>query len=495
MRKNMNILVIDAGTSSIRGILYNKLGEVLFCHQIGYKVHYFGEGFAEQNPKDWSDTLAIICRKASAFCLKHHLQIEALALTSQRSSIIPIGEDGTPLRPAIMWQDKRNAGIVSELHPHMEYVSSLTGARINTVFSGTKITWLRRNEPEIYARAKKICTIADYIVYQITGHFRTDHTYASRSLLMNIRTRDWDENLLELFEAERSKLCELAEPGSCIGTVAKAFEDITGIPAGIPLISAGGDQQCAALGHGVTRTKTMELTTGAGAFLLGCCDNVPNQLSGNIICGAHAIPGKYVLESSILACAAMYNWMKGILFPNDKGFEAINESVMRSPAGSNGCLVLPYFQGRGTPDWNNNATGCFVNLNLGITRDDMARAVLEGIAYEVNINLDILQKYMGKAERIYIGGGLTKFRAFNQIQSDVYQQELTRSCGSTEQTAFGAWLSAAVSLGLYKDYDEAGAYIKTQDRYEKYIPDKNLQAIYADRQLTMARHYRKLYDA
>ncbi|MEY8523082.1 FGGY-family carbohydrate kinase [Lachnospiraceae bacterium 38-10] len=490
----MNTLVIDVGTSSIRGVLYNKLGETLFCHQIGYQVHYFGEGFAEQDPEDWSHTLIKICRETSAFCLEHRLRVDALALTCQRSSIIPVGKDGVPLRPAIMWQDKRNADIAAEFAPHMAFVNSLTGARINTVFSGTKMTWLKRNEPEIYDHAEKICTIADYIVYQITGLFRTDHTYGSRSLLMNIRTRCWDEELLKLFEVAPGKLCDLVQPGSCIGTVTKSFAGLTGIPDGIPLISAGGDQQCSALGHGVTRAKTMELTTGTGAFLLGCCDNIPEHLSDNIICGAHAIPGKYVLESSILACAAMYNWMKGILFPEDESFEAINESVMRSPAGSNGVLVLPYFQGRGTPDWNNKASGSFANLNLGTTRDDMARAVLEGIACETGINLNILQDYMGRAEQIFIGGGLTKFRAFNQIQADVYQHELLRNRDNAEQTAFGAWISAAVTLGLYDSYDKAMSHIRQKSRYEQYLPDENTRDIYAERQKAMAEYYKKMYS-
>lgn len=489
----MNILVIDVGTSSIRGILYDPRGEALFCHQIGYQVHYFGAGWAEQSPKDWEDTIVEISQKTIDFCKLTGLTVDALALTSQRSSIIPVDADGVPLRDAIMWQDKRNAEIVAEFQPQIPFVNSLTGARINTVFSGTKMTWFKRNEPELYAKTYKICTIADYITYQITGQFRTDHTYGSRSLLMNIRTRQWDDRLLELFEVDGSKLCELVEPGSVIGNVTTDFAAKTGLTAGIPLISGGGDQQCAALGHGVTRAKTIELTTGTGAYLLGCSDNVPEELTNNVICGAHAIPGKYVLESSMLACAATYNWTKKIFFEGTEGFDAINESVMRAPAGSNGCIVLPYFQGRGTPDWNSTATGCFANLSLGTTKDDMVRAVLEGIAYEASINLGTLEAYMGAAEQVYIGGGLTKFSAFNQIQADIYQKRLLRNCASAEQTSFGAWSSAAVTLGLYPDYDSAAAHIREQSRFETYLPNEANREVYAKGQQAMTELYSKLY--
>lgn len=185
----MNILVIDVGTSSIRGVLYNKNGDILFVHQIEYQVNYMPNGMAEQNTNDWSDTVCVIVSKAVDFAQTQNISIDGLSLTSQRSSIIPMGYDSKPLRNAIMWQDKRNADIVNEFSVHQDFVHKLSGARINTVFSGTKMTWFKRNEPDLYNKTMKICTIADYIINQITGEFATDHTYGARSLLMNIRTR------------------------------------------------------------------------------------------------------------------------------------------------------------------------------------------------------------------------------------------------------------------------------------------------------------------
>ena len=127
------------------------------------------------------------------------------------------------------------------------------------MFSGTKMTWLRREEPEIYKKTYKICTIADYLTMKITGQFRTDHTYGSRSLLMNLKTRQWDRHLLDIFQVEEEKLCELVSPGTVIGTVTEDYARRTGLAVGIPLVSAGGDQQCAALGHGLCRPGTMEI--------------------------------------------------------------------------------------------------------------------------------------------------------------------------------------------------------------------------------------------
>lgn len=491
----MNILVIDVGTSSIRGVVYDAMGRELFVHQIGYQVHFFGEIYAEQDASDWADSIVEISREAVRFCKEKGLSLDALSLTSQRSSIIPVDRTGKALRPAIMWQDKRNGGIVAEMAGQVPFVHSLTGARINTVFSGTKMTWFRRNEPELYAKTYKLCTIADFIVHEITGLYRTDHTYGARSLLMNIRTRQWDHRLLSLFEVEEEKLCELAEPGSVIGTVTPAFAEKTGLVSGIPLVSGGGDQQCGALGQGVLASGKVELTTGTGAFMLGCCDTVPEGLQGNIICGAHAVPGKYVLESSMLACAAMYNWAKRELFSDsdpENPFEKINAAVESSPAGANGCLALPYFQGRGTPDWNSAARGAFVNLTLGTTRADMVRAVLEAIALEAKNNIDVMEGYAGAFGEIYISGGLTHFDAFNQIQSDIYQKPLLKETASAEQTAYGAWLGAAVALGLMPDYETAFAAKKRT--YARYTPNPENGPLYLHRQQQLKDTYRRLYS-
>ena len=188
----MNILVIDVGTSSIRGVLYDEKGTEIFCHQIPYQVHFIDGTHAEQDTSDWSDTIVEIGRAAAAYCEKENLKIDGLALTSQRSSVISVDKDGHALMPAIMWQDKRNKEIVDEFRGMEKAIYKLTGARINTVFSGTKMTWVRRNAPEIYEKTHKFCTIADFITHEITGEYRTDHTYGSRSLLMNVRTREWD---------------------------------------------------------------------------------------------------------------------------------------------------------------------------------------------------------------------------------------------------------------------------------------------------------------
>ena len=292
----MNILVIDVGTSSIRGVLYDKKGRQLFCHQIPYQVYFAGGDLAEQDPADWSDTIVEIGRETVRFCQRKDCRCDALALTSQRSSIIPVDRDGRPLRPAIMWQDKRNQGIVEEFIRMQDVIHELTGARINTVFSGTKMTWFRRNEPDQYRKAYKICTIADFISHEITGEYRTDHTYGSRSLLMNLRRRSWDARLLDMFEVEEEKLCELISPGTVLGYVTEEFAARTGLEAGIPLVSGGGDQQCAALGQGVTGPDIYPLPRWSGAYRYNSQLLLCRQ--GNVGRGGHCADAQKIRHQS-----------------------------------------------------------------------------------------------------------------------------------------------------------------------------------------------------
>ena len=193
-------------------------------------------------------------------------------------------------------------------------------------------------------------------------------------------------------------------------------------------------------------------------------------------------------------CAAMYNWAKRELFSDsdpERPFEKINGAVLSSPAGANGCLALPYFQGRGTPDWNSAAKGAFVNLSLGTTRADMVRAVLEAIALEAKNNIDVLERYAGTFREIYIGGGLTHFDVFNQIQADVYGKTLLKETGSAEATAFGAWLGAAVALGLMPDYETA--FAARERTYQRYTPNPENKALYTLRQQQLNDAYRRLF--
>ena len=229
------------------------------------------------------------------------------------------------------------------------------------------------------------------------------------------------------------------------GTVSRDCAARTGLMEGTPVISAGGDQQCAALGMGILNRGDLEVSAGTGAYIIAASGEVPPGLQPDVICNASAVPGEYILESSILSCASVFNWFLrigyGMTEENRKeAYAAANEEIRQSLAKEDAPMLLPFFQGRGTPDWNSRAKGCLNNLTLGTTRGDIARSIMEGLGYEIEANIDAIKRYTGSAGQIALCGGLAN--------SDVFCRILAGICGrgidtylDNEATAIGAWLS------------------------------------------------------
>ncbi len=287
----MNILVIDIGTSSMRGILFTHEGKLLAEKQIFYTVSYLENSWVEQEPSDWENALYRIIKEIAGQAEKNQWDIDAITITSQRSSVIPVDKSINPLCNAIMWQDKRTNEICERLFSLNDKVFSLCGSRVNPVFSASKMTWIRENRPEIYKKTYKFLVIPDYMVYLMTGELCTDYTYGSRSLLMNIYNHEWDAELLEIFQVNKEKLCDLIEPGSICGKITKEFSELTGCPEGIPVITAGGDQQCGAIGQGVVKKGILSATAGTGGFLITATNEVPEHLEPDVICNFSSIKG------------------------------------------------------------------------------------------------------------------------------------------------------------------------------------------------------------
>ncbi len=486
----MNVLVIDVGTSSMRGILLTQEGKELTQKQSFYSVTYMENSWVEQAPSDWEDALYEIVGDVSDLAAESGWSIDAIAITAQRSSVIPVDRSVQPLCNAIMWQDKRTNDICKALESENDRVFALCGSRVNPVFSASKMTWIRENRPEIYEKTYKFIVIPDLLIHRMTGRLCTDHTYGSRSLLMNLRTKQWDDELLALFRVEKDKLCELVEPGSVCGVTTEEFAWRTGCPEGIPVITAGGDQQCGAIGQGVVKEGVLSVTAGTGAFLIAAANGVPENLQQNVICNCSSLPGQYVLESSVLTCCSAFDWFVKEFY-DDFPLAMVDKDVVRSPIGANGCLCLPYFQGRSTPDWNNAAKGMFGNITLNTRRCDMLRSLLEGICCEIGNGIDNMRDYID-VQNIYINGGLTNSEPFNEMQCNVYGTRLIRR-GKADATARGALMVAAVTLGLYPSAEEAFATIDRGTAVREYTPNEADTLAYKAIREDMNALYRKLY--
>lgn len=451
-------LMIDAGSTSTRGLVYNDSGNILFKYQINTIPTFLPNGWVEQDPSTWADALIKILKESSVYVKSHLLSIEAISLTAQRSSVIPLDSNGIPLYKAIMWQGNRTVPICKKMECENDSVYKKTGLKISPVFSAVKMKWLKENEPGIYKRTHKMAGVQDFLLNLLTGKFVTDHSFASRTNLFNLEKLNWDDDLIKLFDIDDRLLNELIAPGSVCGYLKNEIAFETGLTQGIPIISAGGDQQCAALGLGAYESGKMVAITGTGSYLLAISKHPVLDSQMRLCCNVAAIPGQFLIEASILATGTIYRWFNEQFFPsstNDESlFSQIDREAGKSTPGANGVIMLPYFQGRGTPSWNPNATGGFFNLTLKTKRCDMVRAILEGIILEKRENLDLMEHLVGEIDEINVSGGLTKFDLYNQLQADILNKKILEY-ENTEATSTGAWISTVKTLGIYEDYSPA----------------------------------------
>lgn len=486
----MNILVLDVGSSSMRGILFDEAGAELASKQIPYLERYLPNGWVEQDAREWEKAMCTILAHIFRAAGDHGHTVDAISLTAQRSSVIPVDADVEPLTPAIMWQDKRTMEICGEAAQYNEEIFSICGARVNPVFSATKMTWIRENQPEIYAKTYKFLTVSSFLLHRLTGKLCTDYTYGSRSLLMNLRTHQWDDRLLEIFRVEKSKLCTLIPPGSICGRLNEEMARRVGGRKDIPVISAGGDQQCGAIGQGVVEEGTLSVTAGTGGFLITAVNRVPENLRSDVVCNDFSIRGMYILESNVICCCSAFDWYIRNFSPSFS-YEELNELAMSSPIGAGGVRCLPYFQGRSTPDWNSSARANFYGIGLNSQKSDMLRALLEGICFEIANGIDTMKRYT-EIKTILVNGGLTNSPVFNAIQADVYGTTLERR-GKADATARGALAVAMEAVGICGSVAEAMDRIQSGESVKTYEPvPENIPKYLAFRE-EMNDIYRKLY--
>ena len=493
------IIAIDVGTSSMRALLYRSDGAIEVSYAYEYHTVFPKPGQVEQNPATWSRSVRHVLPKIGEYLREHGLKAEGIAVTSQRSSLIPVDEDGVPMYNAIMWQDKRTLEQCEVLHKEygLKELYRKTGLRINPYFVLPKIMWVRKNMPGIYQTAHKFIGVQDYVVYLLTNEFVTDWSQACRTMLMNIETFQWDEELMAIAGITADRLPKLVAPGSVAGGLCSEMAALTGLPEGLPVVVSGGDQQNAAVGLGVVRPGMAEANTGTGSFVIAYADKPIFDEECRVLCQASAIAGKWVIEAGIFNTGAIYRWFKEQfcmdIIGRDSPYERMNAEAEAAGAGAHGVMMLPHFEGSAAPYWNPEAKGMFFNLSLGTKRADCFRAILEGISMEIADNLRLIRKAVGDLTEVSAAGGMTVSDLFCRIQASCYELPVTRR-ENAEASSLGAVVVAAAALGLYES-TEAACEGMLPPASDTFVPDEKDVPVY--RKLSAAKQvlYRALNES
>ncbi|MDY7579956.1 glycerol kinase GlpK [Herbaspirillum sp. RTI4] len=466
------ILSLDQGTTSSRAVLFDHAGDIVSVAQKEFRQIYPKPGWVEHDPQEIWSTQAGVAAEAVTHAGLNGASIAAIGISNQReTTIVWDRETGRPVYNAIVWQDRRTAEFCDDLKQRgmEDMVRAKTGLPIDSYFSGTKIRWILDNVSGARERAKqgKLCfgTVDSWLIWNFTKHelHVTDVTNAARTMLFNIHTLEWDDELIDMLEIPRSMLPEVRSSSEIYGKT-----KTTVFASAIPLAGIAGDQQAALFGQMCTQPGMVKNTYGTGCFLVMNTGNKPVESKNNLITTVAWKIGdqvNYALEGSIFIGGAVVQWLRdglGIIH-NASEIEALGRSV----PNSDGVYLVPAFVGLGAPHWNARARGTMFGLTRGTTSAHVARAALDSIAYQSHDVLKAMEADLGyKINELRVDGGAAANDLLMQFQSDILGVDVIRP-KITETTALGAAYLAGLAVGYWKDIEEIQGQWELDHRFTR----------------------------
>ena len=456
---NRYILALDQGTTSSRALVIDHSGRVIATAQNEFTQYFPQNGWVEHDPLEiWESQLEVA--KTALSNIKEGAQaIAAIGITNQRETVVVWDrQTGKPIYRAIVWQDKRTTEFCQQLKSEgkEELFRSRTGLVLDAYFSGTKIAWILDHVPGARKRAEQgelmAGTIDTWLIYKLSGHrlHVTDPSNASRTLLFNIHTLDWDEELLNILAVPKSLLPKVGSSSQQYGTTAAAI-----LGAEIPISGIAGDQQAALFGQQCTEVGMVKNTYGTGCFMLMNVGEEPVLSKANLLTTvAWSLGGKttYALEGSVFMAGAVVQWLRDSLGFIEASSEV--EALAASVPDSGGVYFVPAFVGLGAPYWDPYARGQITGLTRGTTKAHIARAALDAIAYQTLDVLTAMQQDAATSIRVLkVDGGASANNLLMQFQADILRAEVLRP-KQVETTAMGAAFLAGLAVGFWSSLKE-----------------------------------------
>lgn len=471
------IMALDQGTTSSRCIIFDKAGNIVTVAQKEFANQYPKAGWVEQDPEEIWDSQCSVAQEALKNLGENAAEkIAAIGITNQReTTIVWEKETGKPVYPAIVWQCRRTTDICNEIKSSFKKVKDKTGLHIDPYFSATKVAWILRHVEGAYEKAKKgellFGTVDTWLMWKLSGGkiHATDCSNASRTMMYNIHTLDWDDEILELLDIPKSMLPNVQNSSGVFG---KTAEDFFGKK--IPIAGVAGDQQASLFGQICLEPGEVKNTYGTGGFLLmNTGEECVDSENGLLTTIAWGIDGKvtYALEGSIFVAGAAIQWLRDQLGLIESAAET--EEIARSVVDTEGVYMVPAFSGLGAPYWNPHARGAIVGLTQGCDKRHIIRATLESLAYQTVDVLKVMEKDSGiPLSGLKVDGGACANNYLLEFQSDLLNLPLQRP-NCIETTALGAAYLAGLGVGYYENMEEIKKNWKlNQDFTPKISEDK-----------------------
>jgi xylulokinase len=492
---------VDAGTTGAKVALFDNRGNELGSGYCDYPCIYPHPGWVEQDVEDvWRG----ICKASQAARAQANVRdefIRSVGLSSQRGTFILLDERYVALAPSVVWNDSR----AKEMEPLLaerlgaDRFRRITGMPVSGSWAIAKLAWLLRHRPDLMQRVRHVCNGQEFFLHRLgADRLESDPSSLTLNGMLDIRRLDWSRDVILAADLDPSLFPPVGKPASTVGKLSPISAEQLGLPAGTPVCRGGGDQQCAAVGAGVTKQGLAEVTIGTAAMMVAHLDS-PDLVTGPApYIGGHSVPGKWDAEGGAFSIGSCLKWWRDQFGELERAraaeqgtnvYDLIVDSARASPPGSRGVLFHPFFAGQVTPYYDATARGAFLGLGLDHDRSCLIRAMLEGCACEVRFMVDGMARDLeGGISELRVTGGAARSRPFMEIQANILGRPLVL-LRNRECTVLGAAILGAVGSGYFADIDEA---VKVMVAIDHTIdPECQTMDVYQD----LFQIFRQAYEA
>ena len=459
------VIGIDVGTTSVKGILVDEMGKIIYTSTSPVTLLTPKPGWAEEDPLEWWESSKKILKDINK---KYPVKIEAISISGQMHSLVSLDEKNEILRNAILWCDQRTDNECDELtefYGTEKEVIEIFGNPFLTGFTAPKIQWIKNNEKQNFEKIEKLMLSKDYIAYKLTGNVAIEQSDASGTSLYKVKEGVYDSNLLKKLEIEESKLPEIIQSGGLIGKV--DCEDLPFLN-GVNIVAGGADNAAAAYGCGIEKPGDAMVSLGTSGTVVAITKSPIEDISGKIHLFGHVMDNTFYHMAVILSATNSLNWFLNNFLEN-KSLEEINELVEESEPGSNGLIFLPYLNGERTPHKNPNARGVFFGMSSFHKKSDMLRAIYEGVVFALRQGGECIKTLGNNFESIKVVGGGSRSDIWCQMIADNFKLPVNR-LKVDEGAAYGSARLAGNYSGMNTNnwIEVISTFIPQEKNYNKY---------------------------
>ncbi len=473
--KKRGILIFDIGTSGVKACLFDMAGAVTSSCIAEYPTNYGSGGEVEQNPDDWVASVI----KASSQIMKEQedVFVECIGFSGQMMGLVCIDRDGRAIRPSLIHSDQRSKEedkiVTRKMDPIDLY--RITGHYPSPASPLQKLMWLKRNEPQNYAMTEKVINAKDYVALKLTGTVVTDHSDASFTNMYDIHQRTWSKELCSIGEIDEDKLPDIVDSATVIGTVCADMAKNLGVSSGTPVVIGAGDGPCSSVGCGASAIGKTYNYIGSSSWIVSILKEPAVDPQGRVENGIHPAGNVYHSGGTTQTAGSAIQKMVDILYGGD--FQAFENDALKSSLGANSLQFLPYLNGERVPFWDDDIRGTITGISLHTTKADLARAVMEGVALNLKLIMDIMRQH-SLVQNVSIFGGVTRSDGFCQILTDCFGLPVVRLANTENITSLGAMVIAGVGIGAYDDYLVAEKMVTVE---RAFTPNEVLTSFYEEK--------------